>query len=74
MNEQPMNNEVNERNERLVELAPGMANILAGLLELHDAGVRPQVTRGMLAEEEEWKILMRQAREVLARAGVEVSQ
>jgi len=37
--------------------------ILSEMVRLHDAGIRPQVVRGMWREEKEWEFAIEQSRQ-----------
>lgn len=40
-----------------------LEEILIEMVRLHDAGIRPQVVRGMWREEKEWEFAIEQARQ-----------
>lgn len=55
-------------NARLIASAPDLAAIAEKLVYLWDAGIRPQVVKGMLREEQEFAQLIDAARAAIAKA------
>lgn len=54
-----------EANARLMAASPAMLAMLTELLDLWDAGIRPQIVAGLWREEQDFHDLIRRARKAL---------